>query len=130
MEKWSQIVHKTLLGVQGVSGVYGVCDPLITAHKRSLRRLCFYTRLSVHGGGGWYPSMPCRWYPSMPCRSPGWGVCIPECLAWFQAQTQGEFEGSGLGGSPGQHPGGSGSHLGGRGLQAHTKRGCVYPSMH
>ena len=56
------------------------------------------------GGGGWYPSMPCRWYPSMPCsrslggcypsmhcrwypsmpcnRSPG-GVCLAEgCLLW------------------------------------------------
>ena len=64
MEKWSQIVHKTLLGVQGVSGVYGVCDPLITAHKRSLRRLCFYTRLSVHRGG--------------------WGGGIPACLAGLQ----------------------------------------------
>ena len=47
---------------------------LITARKRSLRRLCFYTCLSVilFTGGGCYPSMPCRWYPIMPCsRSPG-----------------------------------------------------------
>ena len=47
---------------------------LITARKRSLRRLCFYTCLSFcpQGGGGCYPSMHCRWYPSMPCsRSPG-----------------------------------------------------------
>ena len=47
--------------------------PLITARKRSLRRLCFYTCLSFClWGGGCYPSMHCRWYPSMPCsRSPG-----------------------------------------------------------
>ena len=43
---------------------------MITARKRSLRRLCFYTCLSVILFGG-YPSMHCRWYPSMPCRSPG-----------------------------------------------------------
>ena len=38
---------------------------LITARKRSLRRLCFYICLSVHGGGGG----------------------IPVCLAGFQAHT-------------------------------------------
>ena len=34
-------------------------ETVITARKRSLRRLCFYRCVSVHGGGG-YPSMPCR----------------------------------------------------------------------
>ena len=75
---------------------------------------------SVHGGGGWYPSMHCRWYPSMPCRFPGSG--IPACLAGLQAHTQGasrgvwpggvsrptpkgEVEGSGRGVSPGPHLG-------------------------
>ena len=34
---------------------------IFTARKRSLRRLCFYRCVSVHrGGGGGYPSMPCR----------------------------------------------------------------------
>ena len=71
-----------------------------------------FLHVSVCPQGGWYPSMPCRWYPSMPCRSPG--VCIPACLASFQANTQGGLEGSGQGGgvsrptprgvSPGPHP--------------------------
>ena len=43
------------------------------------------------------------------------GGGIPPCIAGLQAHTQGEVEGSGLGGSPGPHPGGK---L--RGLQAHT----------
>ena len=50
---------------------------------------------SVHGGGGWYPSMHCRWYPSMPCRYP---VGVSRPTPW------GEAEGSGQGGSPGPHP--------------------------
>ena len=78
---------------------------IITACKRSLRRLCFYTCLSVilfRGGGD--PRMHCMWYPRMPCRSPGGG--IPACLAGLQAHTLGEVEGSGLGGG---------------GLQAHTQ---------
>ena len=41
---------------------------------------------SVHKGGRWYPSMPCR---SSPGPHPGW-----------------RLKGSGLGGSPGPHPGG------------------------
>ena len=32
--------------------------------------------LSTGGGGGWYPSMPCRWYPSMPCSRSS-GGCYP-----------------------------------------------------
>ena len=85
-------------------------NEIITARKRSLQRLCFYTCLSVHGG---YPSMPCRWYPSMPCRSPG--GCIPACLAGFQAHTQGGAWGVWPGGYPGPHPRG---------------KVVVYPSMH
>ena len=74
---------------------------LVTARKRSLWRLCFYTCLSF--------CPPEVWYPSMHCRSPGphpgggsWGV-----WPW--------------GGSPGPHPEGGeveGPGLGG--LQAHT----------
>ena len=76
---------------------------VFTARKRSLRRLCFYTCLSVHTGG---------WYPSMHCRSPG-----PHPggklrgLAW------------GGGGSPGPHLGGKLRGLAWGGLQAHTCRG-------
>ena len=72
---------------------------IVTARKRSLRRLCFYRCVSVHTGGGWYPSMHCRWYPSMPCsRSPGrWGG-IPACLAGFEVHTRGgSWGGSGRG---------------------------------
>ena len=38
------------------------------------------------------------------CRG---GVCIPACLAGFQAHTKGSLRGLALGGSPGPHPGGS-----------------------
>ena len=62
---------------------------LVTARKRSLRRLCFYTCLSVRPQGvwGWVVSQHAlqvsrrcipaclagfqEVYPSMPCRSPG-----------------------------------------------------------
>ena len=52
--------------------------------------------------------------------SRGRGVCIPACLAGFQAHTQGELEGSDWGGLQ-AHPQGEleGSGLGG--LQAHTQ---------
>ena len=48
---------------------------------------------SVHGGGEWYPSIPCRWYPSNLCRFPG------------------------------PHPRGSLRGLTRGGLQVHTQRG-------
>ena len=55
----------------------------ITARKRSLRRLCFYTCLSFCQQRGCYASMHCGWYPSMPCsRSPGWG-CYPSVPCRF-----------------------------------------------
>ena len=54
----------------------------ITARKRSLRILCFYTRLSVTGGGGWQGvcmagGMCCGW-GSMHVRGGMWGreVCM------------------------------------------------------
>ena len=77
---------------------------IFTARKCSLRRLCFYTCLSVHGGGGVVSQHALQqiwggWYLSMPCRFPGphprgggvegsgrgglqahtQGVCIPDC---------------------------------------------------
>ena len=69
---------------------------VVTARKRSLQRLYFYTCLSFCPGGWWYPSMHCRWFPSMPGRrSPGGGGGIPACLAGFQAHTQrGSLRGS------------------------------------
>ena len=33
---------------------------IVTARKRSLRRLCFYRCLSVHGGGAWRPPLAGR----------------------------------------------------------------------
>ena len=114
---------------------------VITARKRSLRRLCFYTCLSVHRGGGWYPSMPCRSpggcvsqhalqvsrgvYPSMPCRfrgphprgnlrglARGVSRSTPR-EGLLQAHTW-EVSRRTPGGSPGPHLGGSpGPHPGG-----------------
>ena len=95
---------------------------IITARKRSLRRLCFYTCLSVILFGG-------EWYPSMPCRSPGphpggklrglaWGVSRPtpgvelRGLAWGGLQA---------------HPGGCVSRPTPEGPQAHT-RGVSRPT--
>ena len=56
---------------------------------------------SVHGGGGWYPSMHCRWYPRMSCT----------------------------GGSPGPHPRVKLRGLAWGGLQAHTLRGSPSPLL-
>ena len=88
-----------------------VCIPLecilVTACKRSLQRLCFYTCLSFCPQGWWYPSMHCRWYPSMPwSRSQGGYPSIP-CRFL------------------GPHPGGKlrGIWPGRGGLQAHTQGG-------
>ena len=74
---------------------------VITARKRSLRRLCFYTCLSVilFKGGVW-----------------SWGLVlggaysrgvggIPACLAFLQAHSQGRsLGGLARGRSPGPHP--------------------------
>ena len=60
-------------------------DIVITALKRSLRKLCFYTCLSFCSqGGGWYPSS----------------------LANLQAHTKGGGLGVWLGGFPGPQQGG------------------------
>ena len=46
---------------------------LFTARKRSLRRLCFYTCVSVHGGGGstWAGTPPRTRYTPRPATPPG-----------------------------------------------------------
>ena len=69
-----------------------------------------------------------------------WGGGIPACIVGLQAHTRGVggVEGSGLGGSPGPHPGRGveGSGLGGGGFHAHTQGEVSrptpggYPSMH
>ena len=77
---------------------------VITARKRSLRRLCFYRCVSVHGGVC-YPSMHCRWYPSMPCsRSLMGGVVSQHALQVSRPTPKEEVEGDLAGGSPGPHP--------------------------
>ena len=75
----------------------------ITARKRSLRRLCFYTCLSfcpqVGGGGG--AGIPACIAGGIPvCIAGGVPAClaglrggIPACLAGVQAHTQGELRG-------------------------------------
>ena len=97
---------------------------IFTARKRSLRRLCFYTCLSVHWGGGVVVSQHAlqvsRPTSGGEVKGSGCGVSRPhtqgggweEWLGGLQAYTQGEVKGSGWGGSPGPHQGG------------------VYPSMH
>ena len=105
---WKEIIHYIII---------------FTSRKRSLRRLCFYTCLSVilfTVGRGWYPSMHCRWYPSIPCRSPR-GVVSCHALQVSRPTPKGNFRGLAWGGFPGPHPGGEveGSGLGV--LQAHTQ---------
>ena len=102
----------------------------VTARKRSLRRLCFYTCLSVHRRrvvaqhalqvvSQHALQVSSRVYPSMPCRFPGphpggaWGS------GWGVSRSTlggGEVEESGLGGLH--------SHTRGD-LQAHTWGGCI-----
>ena len=124
---------------------------LENAHNEVGTRSCFYMCLWFCSQGG-YPSMHCRWYPSMPfSRSPGGYPSMPcrfpgphpggevEESGWgggLQAQTQGEVEGSGLGGLQ--------AHTWGSGVFRPTPRGVfrqtpggspgphlgVHPSMH
>ena len=86
--------------IQDFSGEWGcanpkswvVGQPIITARKRSLQRLCFYTCLSF-----------CSRWGSLPGRggSPCQGVFL---LGGLQAHTW-EVSGPTPGGSPGRHPG-------------------------
>ena len=64
---------------------FSKCPSFIIVRKQSLRRLCFYTFLSVHGGG----------WGGLQAHTQ-WGL---RGLAWggLQAHTQGEVEGSGWG---------------------------------
>ena len=96
---------------------------LITARKRSLRRLCFYTCLSFcPQGGGWYPCMHCMWYQSMPCRSLGWGQQYQSmpCRS-LGPHPREKLRGLACGGSPGPHSGGSPGPHQGEGIAACTE---------
>ena len=63
--------------------------------------------LSTRGGGGWYPSMPCRWYPNMPCsRSQGWGVLSLHALQVVSQHTLQQVSGGCLVGGGGSAPDG------------------------
>ena len=107
--------------------------------ERSLRRLCFYTCLSVILFTGW--GCLC---PGLGGRlGSGFGVSRPTptgevggglARGVSRPTPRGEVGGSGQG-CPGAHPGGVQAHVQGVGAQAHT-RGIkaqvwgVYPSMH
>ena len=95
----------------------GICNVIAVKWNRldfavlppSLRRLCFYTCLSVHGGGG-------GGYPSMHCRSPG-----PHPGGKLRGLAWGVVSRPTPGGSPpGPHWGGVSRPTPG-GLQAHTQ---------
>ena len=92
-----------------------------TTRKRSLRRLCFYTFLSVilfTGGGGGISACIAGGIPA--CLAAGLlEGGIPACLAGFQTHTQGGSWGSGWGGSR-PTPKGEVEKSDLRGLQAHT----------
>ena len=100
---------------------------VITAHKQSLRRLCFYTCLSVHGE---------RWGGIPACLAAGLeGLVSQHALQVSRPAPRGEVEGSGLGGFTRPTPwGGSpGPHLGvsrptSRGVSRPTPSGVSRPS--
>ena len=97
-------------------------ESIITARKRSLRRLCFYTCLSFCSQGrGWYTSMHYRWYPSMPCsrsRGGGWYPSMP--CRFPGPHPRGKLRGVWMGGLQAHTQGWSSGRSGQGGLQAHT----------
>ena len=101
---------------------------LVTALKRSLRRLYFYTCLSVQGGG---VSIPASLAGGIPACLAGLRGCIPACLAGFQAHIQGgSLRGLAWGGGVLQaHTLWVSRSTPGEGVSRPTPRG-VYPSMH
>ena len=95
--------------------------PIFTARKRILRRLCFYTCLSVilfGGGGGGIPA----------CLAAGlwggWGLYPQHALQVSRPTPKGKRGGSGKGGLQAHTQGGSWGVWPG-GLQAHTLGGCL-----
>ena len=74
--------------------VLQLLNNLITARKRSLQRLCFYTCLSVHRWG--VVSQHALQVVSQHALQVS-GGCIPACLAGFQAPSKRELEGFGQG---------------------------------
>ena len=108
--------------------IYSICMFFfITARKRSLQMLCFYTCLSVilftRGGGASIPACIAVFCPQG-------GVVSPHALQVSRSTSRGQVEGSGLvGGVSRLTPRGQveGSGLGGGSLQAHT-RGVSRPT--
>ena len=123
--------------------------PIVTARKRSLRRLCFYRCLSVHSGGGSASvhagRPPCQGDPPeplaretplqgvtparetpLPERPPCQGDPLPPSRPIPKGEIEGDqvqahTQGGNWGGSdPGQHPRGK---LRGDQIQAHTQGG-------
>ena len=92
---WMKTLHHQMFWIR---------DCETTAHKWSLRRLCFYTCLSVHGG--WYPSMPCRGVVSQHALQVVSQHSLQVSRGVSRPTPRGEVEGSGQGGSPGPHLGG------------------------
>ena len=95
----------------------------ITARKRSLRRLCFYTCLSTRGGGELSQYALQVVYQHTLQQVSGGGVISQHALQVSRPTRSGEVEGDLGGGSPGPHPRWklrvSQVHTQG-GLQAHT----------
>ena len=59
---------------------------VVTARKRSLRRLCFYRCLSVHRGdmcGTWWGGV-CGRGACVAGGVHGWGVCVAGVCAWLE----------------------------------------------
>ena len=105
---------------------------IFTTRKRSLRRLCFYTCLSVHRGVvSQHALQVSRPTPRGEVEGSGLGEGL-------QAHTQGGSWGVWPGASPGPHPGGKLRGLAwgvsrptsAGGLQAHTWEAGLYRSMH
>ena len=101
-------------------------------------KVMFYTCLSVHGEGGWYPRMPCMspggglqvhtWGGGVSRSTPGVGGVSRSTPGGFPEGSLGPLLGGSPGpqpggGSPGPHPGGgsAGTHLG-EGVSQHALR--------
>ena len=71
---WRNINRQSIFGHRPNSPVF-LAEAVITARKRSLRRLCFYTCVSVHRGGACVAG-GCAWQGGMHGR----GACEPHYI--------------------------------------------------
>ena len=117
-----------------ICGMYAI---MFYRPQTKFAKVMFYTCLSVHGEGGWYPRMPCMSPGGVSRSTPGVGGFPGPHLGWggFQVHTWGVSRGVSRstpggspgpqpgGGSPGPHPGGgsAGTHLG-EGVSQHALR--------